>query len=1075
MVKQNKTKKLGSGFFFWMLVILMAVFLAQMFAPSSKPAELKYSDFKQYIRDGRIVEIAISEEKISGTYTDDSGANKEFEVVPITDPNLVEELEKHNVVFRGKTEKHIFTSILFSFGPILLIIVIWILIARQMRSGGQQAMTFGRSRAQIITKDKIKISFSDVAGLDEVKEELQEIIEFLKNPKKFQHLGGKIPKGVLLYGAPGTGKCVTGDTLILTNKGPLRIKDIPKYYRVDKNNRIAGARVLAFRSEDKKTSLLPASHWYELPLSPTLRIETELGQHIEGTPEHPIIVMDSEGKFVFKHLEDVRTGDLIVIKYDTNVFGNNTEIPDTDTAYLLGLLIGDGGLSVRGRISFTTGEQKLAEFMKRYFHDRYGYTVVKMRNKYDWSIARGDIVERFVHDYGLSAVYAKDKRVPEPILRAPKEIVRAFLQGVFDTDGTQDTRRGYVQLSSASSKLVNEISILLLNLGVVNRIHKRIKRYNGYWQYYLEISGDFLPVFQQRVGFRLGKKKDRLVRYLSRVTQNTNNNLVFHQGKRINVIWECLKRTGIPVYNVFNGRGGLNYKNIWRYAKDRRQPSLGALRSFLKKAEMLCPSIARLPEYREMHGIVFSGFFFTPVKSVTKNEAVVYDLTVPGAHSFVSNGYISHNTLLAKAVAGEAGAPFFSASGSEFVEMFVGVGASRIRDLFEKARRSSPAVIFIDELDAVGRHRFSGIGGGHDEREQTLNQLLIEMDGFDTTEGTILIAATNRPDVLDPALLRPGRFDRHISVPVPDVKGREEILRVHTKKIKVASQVDMSVLARRTPGFVGSDIANLANEAALLAARRNREAVEMEDFEEAIDRVLTGPQRKSRVISEREKKIIAFHEAGHTLVAKFMPGSDPIHKVSVVPRGPALGYTLQLPTEDRYLVSYDEIITKIIVLLGGRTAEELTFKQITTGAQNDLQQATDIAYKIVSQYGMSKKIGPISLKKDEQEIFLGRDLMREKQYSEKTQQTIDEEVKTIVESAYRKATEILKEHQPALNKIAATLLEKENLDGEEVDAIIKETLGIEPIVKSQTNEETQHKVDIKGEKKLEENKQAKKD
>jgi len=637
MAKKIKVKKLGSGFFFWMLVILMAVFLAQMFTPASKPVELKYSNFKQYIRDGRIVEIAISQEKINGTYVDDSGANKEFEVVPITDANLVEELEKYNVVFRGKVEKHVFASILLNFGPILLIIVIWILIARQMRSGGQQAMTFGRSRAQVITKDKVKITFDDIAGLDEVKEELQEIIEFLKNPKKFQRLGGKIPKGVLLYGAPGTGK-----------------------------------------------------------------------------------------------------------------------------------------------------------------------------------------------------------------------------------------------------------------------------------------------------------------------------------------------------------------------------------------------------------------------------------------------------TMLAKAIAGEAGAPFFSASGSEFVEMFVGVGASRIRDLFDKARKSSPAVIFIDELDAVGRHRFSGIGGGHDEREQTLNQLLIEMDGFDTTEGTILIAATNRPDVLDPALLRPGRFDRHIAVPVPDVKGREEILRVHTRKIKIASQVDMNVLARRTPGFVGSDIANLANEAALLAARRNREAVEMEDFEEAIDRVLAGPQRKSRVISEREKKIIAFHEAGHTLVAKFMPGSDPIHKVSIVPRGPALGYTLQLPTEDRYLVSYDEIVTKITVLLGGRTAEELTFKQITTGAQNDLQQSTDIAYKIVSQYGMSKKIGPISLRKDEQQVFLGRDLMREKQYSEKTQQTIDEEVRAVIESAHCKATEILKERQPALNKIAAALLEKETLDGEEVDVIIEETLGIEPLVKTWKSDEAQCK---KGEKKLEEdkNKQAKKD
>jgi cell division protease FtsH len=393
-------------------------------------------------------------------------------------------------------------------------------------------------------------------------------------------------------------------------------------------------------------------------------------------------------------------------------------------------------------------------------------------------------------------------------------------------------------------------------------------------------------------------------------------------------------------------------------------------------------------------------------------------------------------TLLAKAVAGEAGVPFFSSSGSEFVEMFVGVGASRVRDLFEQGRRSAPCLLFIDEIDAVGRHRFSGIGGGHDEREQTLNQLLVEMDGFDTKEGVILIAATNRPDVLDPALLRPGRFDRQIGVPSPDLRGRGEILKVHSKGVKLSDKVDLMVIARRTPGFVGADLANLVNEAALLAARKNREAVEMSDMEEAIDRVIAGPQSKSRMMSETEKKIIAYHESGHTLVAKYTPGTDPVHKVSIIPRGPALGYTLQLPLEDKYLTTKQEILGKLAVLLGGRVAEELIFNEITTGAENDLSKATNIAMKMVAEFGMSEKIGPLSLKRPDAEIFLGRDISREPRFSEKTSEVIDEEVKRLVEESKSRAENILREHIDKLKLLAEKLIEKEILDGEEVAALI---------------------------------------
>ncbi|MBI5243180.1 MAG: ATP-dependent metallopeptidase FtsH/Yme1/Tma family protein [Elusimicrobia bacterium] len=393
-------------------------------------------------------------------------------------------------------------------------------------------------------------------------------------------------------------------------------------------------------------------------------------------------------------------------------------------------------------------------------------------------------------------------------------------------------------------------------------------------------------------------------------------------------------------------------------------------------------------------------------------------------------------TLLARAIAGEAGVPFFSASGSEFVEMFVGVGAARVRDLFEQAKKTAPAVVFVDELDAVGRHRFAGIGGGHDEREQTLNQILIELDGFEGQSGVILIAATNRPDVLDPALLRPGRFDRHINIPSPDKRGREAILRVHMRSVKLDPKVEVDVLARRTPGFVGSDLANLVNEAALLAARRNKVQVELPELEEAIDRVMAGPQRKSRMISDKEKRIIAYHESGHALIAKLLPGADPVHKVSIIPRGPALGYTLQLPEDDRYLTSRTELINNLCVLLGGRCTEVLVFNEITTGDSSDLSKATALAQKMVMEFGMSERVGPITYRK-ESEVFLGRDIARGPGYSESTAELIDAEIKRILGECQAKVSELLVKNRRLLDALAEKLIEKEILEGEEVSAILQ--------------------------------------
>ena len=394
-------------------------------------------------------------------------------------------------------------------------------------------------------------------------------------------------------------------------------------------------------------------------------------------------------------------------------------------------------------------------------------------------------------------------------------------------------------------------------------------------------------------------------------------------------------------------------------------------------------------------------------------------------------------TLLAKAVAGEAGVPFFSISGSDFVEMFVGVGASRVRDLFEQAKKSAPCIVFIDEIDAVGRQRGAGLGGGHDEREQTLNQLLVEMDGFGANEGIIMIAATNRPDILDPALLRPGRFDRQIVVDRPDIKGRQEILKVHVKGKPISPEVELGVIARRTPGFTGADLSNLVNEAALMAARTNKNKIDMPEMEEAAERVIMGPERRSRVISDKEKRLTAYHEGGHTLVGMLLDNTDPVHKVTIIPRGRAGGYTLSLPKEDRYYATRSEMLDELKVLLGGRVAEALVLKEISSGASNDLQRATSLARQMICEYGMSPELGPMTFGHRQDQVFLGRDIGRDKDYSEEVAAKIDKEIRKFIDEAYQKTESLLNENMDKLHLIADALIERETLEGEEIDQLMK--------------------------------------
>lgn len=394
-------------------------------------------------------------------------------------------------------------------------------------------------------------------------------------------------------------------------------------------------------------------------------------------------------------------------------------------------------------------------------------------------------------------------------------------------------------------------------------------------------------------------------------------------------------------------------------------------------------------------------------------------------------------TLIARAIAGEANVPFFSISGSDFVEMFVGVGASRVRDMFAQARKAAPCLIFIDEIDAVGRQRGAGLGGGHDEREQTLNQLLVEMDGFEGKEGIIMIAATNRPDVLDPALLRPGRFDRRVIVPRPELKGREEILAVHAKRLRLSEDVDLKVIARGTPGFVGADLENLCNEAALVAARENKDFVEMVDFERAKDKVMMGSERKSMVLSAKEKETTAVHEAGHTLVARLLPGTDPVHKVTIIPRGMALGLTMQLPEEDRHSMTQKSAHDTIAILMGGRVAEELVFTDFTTGAGNDIERATELARRMVTEWGMSEKVGPINLSSRDEHVFLGRDMGKSREMSEETAKVIDAEVKRILTENYRRAKKLIQDNFAKLRALSSALMEKETLNADEIEQIIR--------------------------------------
>ena len=819
----------------FLLLFLMFLFMGvnqQSFDQSrTVPLSQVISDVKQ----GKVSEIVVFENKLT------VHESKEI-LVSFKEPgaNIYElfkdagvPLNKTKVIIKDQTGLNNWLGIISSILPILLMVGFFYFIFRQARGAQESIFSFGQSRAKLFSKDTPRITFGDVAGVDEAKAELTEIVDFLKNPGKYKAIGARTPKGVLMVGPSGTGKCVTGDTIVWTNKGLMEIREVPRYYYIDPRSHHAyGAGLASFDKDEILSCDRLASHWFDLGEQKTIKIKLAQGFSLEGTAEHPVIVMTSDGALRFRKLEDIEEGDYAAIQFGREMFGN-LKMVDQDTAYLMGILTGDGNMSYASRIGLTNVDSEIIEFFKAYVHKHYSKSAITDRGQ-SYLVASWNF-KKYLYEMGMSYLLSFDKTVPQTILQGQKQAHVAFLQGLFDTDAYVERKRAAFEYTTVSEKMARQVQMMLLNLGVVASLNIKGKKEKGHYRpvYRVYISGSSFVTFGKKIGFKLSRKQKLVKRHIAKMGRvNTNIDVIPGIGAIIERSWRVLSEKKLSKEKLS--------KTIDKVRR-RDRISRQTLQDYIKYAGALPVDVPYL-EY--LRSILEANLFFSRVVDKSYDVNRVYDFTVPKTHSFLGNGFINHNTLLARATAGEAGVPFFSMAGSEFMEMLVGVGAARVRDLFNTAKKSQPAIIFIDEVDAIGRQRGVGLMGGHDEREQTLNQILVEMDGFSPTEQLIVVAATNRPDVLDPALIRPGRFDRRVVLDMPDIVGRKAILAIHAKGKPFVQGVNWEKVAKRTVGFSGADLENMLNEAAILAARLSKKAIDMRDIEEAATKVKLGPEKR---------------------------------------------------------------------------------------------------------------------------------------------------------------------------------------------------------------------------------------
>ncbi len=1037
-----------------LLVGIGAIMLMQMFYNiASQHKSLTYSEFYQKVEQNlvseEIVEARLVDDRVDGRLKDGTT----FSVfVPARDEEILQLLRQNVRKFDVQPPQAGFLGIVMALSPWIIFLGIMWFVMRSAQGGGR-LLAFGKSRARLISPEtQTRVTFDDVAGIDEAKEELREIIEFLKDPKRFQRLGGKIPKGVLLIGLPGTGKTllakavageanvpfysisgsdfvemfvgvgasVTGDTPILVrDRAGTRLLPIGEfvdaYYRPEEEGVVRqchGVSTLGFEPAQKRgfgsnqlrfgrSAWQPVAGVYRHRVNEIYEIRYR-GGTIRATGDHSVFVR-RHGGIDAKAVQELKPGDVLVsLPYKTRRefsrdHGTQHEVRTHRFAGSAGAVAVEPRLATaRAAYAYAGGPGMVQS--QAAIAEVIGVSQMTVSN---WQRGqhRPRILAQASWQYGL----------PESVEVTP-DLMR--LLGLYTAEGRCAGHFLQFVFGSHEAPLHQQCRDLMRRVFHLEPSIRETGDHTVRITYHSTPLGQF---FERQCGTGSHEKhvpemlwdlpKDYFLAYLEGLA--AGDGYTTREGK--------LSVTSVSKRLILESAWLCAMHGIGAGIRHGRQQGGRVIRSVpLPDGEYWNLIIGKTSHpFATQPGLV-GEWKKLRVIEVTKRpyDGFVYDFCGCGHEAFFGGEkpVLLHN--------------------------------SRVRDLFEQARRNARqggkgAIVFIDEIDAVGRQRFAGIGGGHDEREQTLNALLVEMDGFDTQEGIILMAATNRPDVLDPALLRPGRFDRQVVISLPDIVGREAILKVHTRKIKLSKDIDLKSVARQTPGFSGADLANLANEAALLAARLNKDTVGMSEMEQALERVIAGPERKTRVLNEREKKITAFHESGHTLVALLTPDTDPLHKVSIIPRGAhALGYTMQLPIEDRYTMSKRELVARMTVMMGGRAAEELVFNEITTGAQNDIETATAMARRMVCEFGMSERLGTLAYGRRERQMFLGRDLFEERNYSEQTAVLIDEEIRRLIDACYERARKTLLEHRPQLDLLANTLLEKEVLDGEEVKKLL---------------------------------------